>query len=66
MVRHFLKKFVDNVSSKALVLCSMLKKIQQQYIWTTECEESFSYIKKQLFCWNILIHPNFEKYFIIK
>ena len=43
----------------------MLKRNQQQFIWTTECEESFCYIKNQLRNSNILVHPNFEKPFIL-
>ena len=61
----FFRKFVDNFSSKASVLCSMLKRNQQQFIWTTECAESFCYIKNQLRNPNILVHPNFEKPFIL-
>ena len=61
----FFRKFVDNFSSKASVLYSMLKRNQQQFIWTTECEESFCYIKNQLRNPNILVHPNFEKPFIL-
>ena len=44
----------------------MLKRNQQQFIWTTECEESFYYIKNQLRNPNILVHPNFEKLFILR
>ena len=61
----FFRKFVDNFSSKASVLYSMLKRNQQQFIWTTECEESFCYIKNELRNPNILVHPNFEKPFIL-
>ena len=61
----FFRKFVDNFSSKASVLYSMLKRNQQQLIWTTKCEESFCYIKNQLRNQNILVHPNFEKPLIL-
>ena len=61
----FFRKFVDNFSSKASVLYSMLKRNQQQFIWTTECEELFCYIKNPLRNPNILVHPNFEKPFIL-
>ena len=43
----------------------MLKRTQQEFIWTTECEESFCYIKNQLRNPNIFAHPNFEKTFIL-
>ena len=62
----FFRKFVDNFSSKASVLYCMLKRNQQQFIWTTECEESFCYIKNQLRNPNILVHPYFEKPFILR
>ena len=61
----FFRKFTDNFSSKASVLYSILKRNQLQFIWTTECEESFCYIKNQLRNPNILVHPNFEKPFIL-
>ena len=61
----FFRKFVDNFSSKASVLYSILKRNQQQFIWTTECEESFCHIKNQLCNPNILVHPYFEKPFIL-
>lgn len=40
IAHHFFRNFVDNASSKTSVLYSMLKKILQQNIWTTEYEES--------------------------
>ena len=43
----FFRRFEDNFSSKASVLYGMLKRNQQQFIWTTECEESFYYIKNK-------------------
>ena len=61
----FFRIFVDNFSSKAFALYSMLKRNQQQFIWTTECEGLFGYIKDQLRNPNILVHPNFEKPFIL-
>ena len=61
----FFRKFVDNFSSKASALYSLLKRNQQQFIWTTECEGLFGYIKDQLPNPNILVHPNFEKPFIL-
>ena len=65
VMASFFRKFVDNFSSKASALYSMLKKNKQQLIWNTECEESFCYIKNQLRNPNILVHPNFEKSFIL-
>ena len=44
----FFRIFVDNFSSKAFALYSMLKRNQQQFIWTTEGEGLFGYIKDQL------------------
>ena len=35
----------------------MLKRNQQQFIWTTECEELFCYIKNELRNPNILVYP---------
>ena len=61
----FFRKPVDNFSSKASVLCGMLKRNQQQFIWTTEWGESFCYIKNHLRNPNILVHPNFEKSIIL-
>ena len=61
----FFRKFIDNFSIKASALNSMLKRNHQQCIWTTECEESFCYIKNQLSNPNILVNPNFEKPFIL-
>ena len=65
VMASFFRKFVDNFSSKASALYSMLKKNKQQLIWNTECEESFCYIKNQLRNPNNLVHPNFEKPFIL-
>ena len=59
----FLRKFVDNFSSKAFVLYSMLKKNPPQFIWTTEWRKSFRYIKNQLDNPNILVRLYFEKPF---
>ena len=61
----FFRKFVDNFSSKASILYSVLKRNKQHFIWTTECEESFCYIKNQLRNPNILVHPDFENTFIL-
>ena len=43
----------------------MLKRNQQQFIWATECEESFCYIKKQIRNPNILVQPTFEQPFFL-
>ena len=60
----FFPKFVPHFSEYAAPLFELLKK-KRVFEWTDECERDFNFIKSKLQDPGILVHPQFDRPFII-
>jgi len=60
----YYRRFVENVSFIAHPLHSLLKK-GVTFLWNSECERAFNELKSVLMKNPILVHPNFDKPFIL-
>ena len=60
----FFRKFVRHFSECAAPLFELLKK-SRLFEWTDECESGFNFIKSKLQDARILVHPQFDRPFII-
>ena len=60
----FFRKFVPHFSECAAPLFELLKK-SRLFEWTDECERGFNFIKSKLQDPRILVHPQFDRPFII-
>ena len=60
----FFRKFVLHFSQCAAPLFELLKK-SRLFEWTDECERGFNFIKSKLQDPRILVHPQFDRPFII-
>ena len=69
--RHFLgmfgfyRKFIENCCHEIVPLCSLLRK-NAAFIWLSECEAVFQYLKEQLMNPDMLHYPNFSKAFVLQ
>lgn len=61
---NYYRNFVKKISSIAVPLNNLLKK-KSKFIWSTECENSFQYLKQVLKEPHILQYPDFSKPFIV-
>ena len=60
----YCRKFIKDFSDQAACLFDLLKK-GKKFLWSDECESCFAYLKEQLRNAELLVHPNFEKPFIL-
>ena len=60
----YFRKFIDQFSEKSAPLYNLLKR-NVNFEWSQTCEDSFTYIKLKLEDPTLLIHPDFDKPFIL-
>ena len=61
----FFRKFIPDFSIHAAPLFDLLKK-NKEFLWSDICENSFNYIKVKLKAPEILVHPLFDRPFVIQ
>ena len=61
----FFRKFIPDFSVHAAPLFDLLKK-NKEFLWSDVCENSFNYIKAKLKAPEILVHPLFDRPFVIQ
>ena len=61
----FFRKFVPNFSLHAAPLFDLLKK-DKEFVWSVVCQKSFDYVKAKLKAPELLVHPLFDRPFVIQ
>lgn len=58
----YLRRFIPNFAAKAKPLYQL---INQEFEWTTECEEAFRVLKDEITSANVLAYPDKNKIFVL-
>lgn len=61
---NYYRKFVENFASIAHPLNQLLRK-DTKFIWSTQCQQAFDYLRYQLMTPKILQYPDFNNKFIL-
>ena len=61
----YYRKFIQGFAKIAAPLNQLMKK-ETAYQWNDKCQEAFDYLKNRLTMAPILVHPNFNKEFLIQ
>ena len=70
-LKHFLglsnyyHKFIQNYAAIAEPLYKLLRRTSPRFVWSTQCQNAFKTLKKQLITPPILAYPKFDKPFIL-
>lgn len=61
---NYYRRFIPNFSNHATHITKLTRK-KTPFVWTTDCENAFEYLKNSLLSPEILKYPDFEKPFCI-